>query len=325
MREIGGYFELENSSGQEYHIDAIALNCGRNALAYLAEARAYKKVYIPKFCCNSVETGLQKGGAVCERYNVDECFRPKLDKDLKHDEAVLIVNYYGILSEEEILSYQKRWGAIVVDNTQAFFQRPVNGADTIYSCRKFFGVADGAYLASEARLSRALEVDMSAPRMGFVLGRYEGRASDYYAQAAENNKRFNDEPMRLMSKLTHNLLRGIDYEAVKARRRENAEYLHARLEKKNQLNYLVPDGAFMYPFYGRGISGQGLRRYLQSAKIYVPCLWPDVLEREPEDSHEYQLADNIVPIPCDQRYDENDMELIVDKIEEYLKGEKDAG
>lgn len=36
MEEIGGYIEFENFRGRgEYYENAIALNCGRNCLAYL--------------------------------------------------------------------------------------------------------------------------------------------------------------------------------------------------------------------------------------------------------------------------------------------------
>lgn len=319
MKEIGGYFELEEYTGSEYHANAFAFNCGRNALAYLIQARGYKKVYIPRFCCDSVIVGVRKSGANFEWYDVDSRLRPVFDKTLKPKEAVFIINYYGQLSNEELHSYYRRWSAVIVDNTQAFFQKPASDMDTVYSCRKFFGVADGAYLASTVQSSGDFEIDTSAQYMGFVLGRYEGNASDYYAQAAENNKRFDDEPIRFMSKLTHNLLRGIDYKAVKRRRFENAVYIHERIGDKNQLDIHVPDGAFMYPFYGKGISGRALRQYLQTIKIYVPCLWPDVIERESKDSLASQLADEIVPLPCDQRYGQDTMKTLVGIIEDYLR------
>lgn len=33
----------------------------------------------------------------------------------------------------------------------------------------------------------------------------------------------------------------------------------------------------------------------------------------------YQLAENIVPLPCDQRYDIEDMDYILEKIYETVK------
>ena len=44
MKEYGGYIEFENYHGNMLHEGAISLNCGRNALAYLCEAKKIKTV-----------------------------------------------------------------------------------------------------------------------------------------------------------------------------------------------------------------------------------------------------------------------------------------
>ena len=44
MREIGGYIELETFRGRMLHEEATKLNCGRNALAYLCEAKKIEKL-----------------------------------------------------------------------------------------------------------------------------------------------------------------------------------------------------------------------------------------------------------------------------------------
>ena len=43
-------------------------------------------------------------------------------------------------------------------------------------------------------------------------------------------------------------------------------------------------------------------------------LWPNVLEDVAENDLEYSYAQNILPLPCDQRYDEVDMEYLAKKI-----------
>ena len=53
-------------------------------------------------------------------------------------------------------------------------------------------------------------------------------------------------------------------------------------------------------------------------RIYIPTLWPNVLQECPIDSLEYQYATDILPIPVDQRYDVGDMETIVDEIRGLL-------
>ena len=103
-----------------------------------------------------------------------------------------MVNYYGQLTNDKVVFLKKKFNRIILDNTQAFYQRPLLGIDTIYSCRKFFGVPDGAYLSSDCILNEELEVDISRNRMTHILGRYEGKASDYY-----NDFRTNDESLRM--------------------------------------------------------------------------------------------------------------------------------
>ena len=44
MKEIGGYFELELASKEEYHTSAIKLNSGRNAFKYILKAQNIKKI-----------------------------------------------------------------------------------------------------------------------------------------------------------------------------------------------------------------------------------------------------------------------------------------
>lgn len=122
-----------------------------------------------------------------------------------------------------------------------------------------------------------------------------------------------------MSKVTHNLLRAIDYDAVARERQHNAAYLHSHLKSINKLKIHVPYGAFMYPLMiDLSIKGGLVRKMLQQSKIYVPCLWPDTLCRTSTDTIAYQLAENIVPLPCDQRYNIDDMDYILEKIHEIV-------
>ena len=65
----------------------------------------------------------------------------------------------------------------------------------------------------------------------------------------------------------------------------------------------------MYPYYVK--DGVFLRKKLQDEKIYIPVLWPNVKEDLCATDTEYQLSDNILPIPCDQRYTVDDMNYII--------------
>lgn len=316
MLEIGGYIELDKYRLPMLHENAIKLNCGRNALAYLIESKNIAKLYIPKFNCDCI-TDLSKRMKVdYDTYSIDKNFKPIFNSKLNKDEYLYLINYYGQISNEEIKVYKDKYKNLIVDNAQAYFQMPVEGIDTLYTCRKFFGVSDGAILYTDLPLNCELEVDESFNRMRFVLGRFERNASEFYLESSKNNDLFDVEPVKYMSKLTYNLLHGIDYDYVGKKRTTNFEYLNRVFKDINQLQLCTPRGAFMYPLLIS--NGAEIRKELQQKKIYIPVLWPNVLNECSEDSIEYNYAKNILPLPCDQRYSEEEMEYMSKLILERM-------
>lgn len=312
MKEIGGYFGLDQLIDRPYHKNMIELNTGRNALLYLIKSKKIKKTYLPYYLCDSVSHILKKYEYEFEYYHVDKEFNPIFDKKLGHDEYLYIVNYYGQLTNEKINYLKNKYSRIIIDNTHAFFQKPIEKIDTIYSCRKFFGLPDGAYLSTDCQLDEELEVDISKDRMSHILGRFEGLASDYYNDFQENDKSFKYTPLKYMSNLTRNILGAIDYEKVTKTRDENYSYLESKLKEINKLKLIRPEGAFAYPLYIE--NGIEFRKKLAVKKIYIPTLWPNVTRDNVKASIEYDYAANILPLPCDQRYGVEDMGYLVNNI-----------
>ena len=309
MKEIGGYIELDTYTGKMLHDEGIKLNCGRNALAYIIKAKNIKKLWMPKFMCDSCDIVLSDNQVDVDYYSIGLDFKPVIKE---WDGWLYVVNFYGQLSNEYLSSLGKN---LIVDNAQAYFQKPIPGVDTLYTCRKFFGVADGAILYTD-KIIKVEEQDESFGRMHFLLGRYERSASEFYAEYVENNHFFKNEPTKRMSKLTENLLHGIDYEMVRKIRTQNFAYLNEKLHSLNKLNLVVPDGAFMYPLYID--NGEEVRKKLQAKKIFIPTLWPAVFNLCNEDDVEYDMAKNILPIPVDQRYGIENMEYIVQEIDKCI-------
>lgn len=309
MREIGGYIEFERNHGNEYHQGAIALNSGRHCLAYLIETKNIRKIHLPYYLCSSVREICDQYSVHINYYHIDENLTPEFNSSIGYDEYFYFVNYYGQFSNQFIKDLSNRISNLIVDNAQAFFQKPVEGIDTLYSCRKFFGVPDGAYLYTDKKLDRDLDRDISFKRMSYLLARYETNASDYYPEYISNNQLFTHEPIKLMSKLTENLLRGIDYRRVMSKREENFIFLHKKLAATNRLIIQAPLGPYMYPFLT--IDGLEKRKRMQKDKIYIPILWPNVLNVQTTRSLENEYAMNILPLPCDHRYSINDLEKML--------------
>ncbi len=313
MRELGGYIEFEYFYGKEYHEGAVALNSGRHCVEYLFLTKGIKKLYIPYFMCDSVSALCRDRGVEVEYYPIGLDFIPRFSKTLGEGEWLFIVDFYGQLTEKYLQEAKARFENIIVDNTQAFFKKPLADTETCYSCRKFFGVADGGYLYTSQRLKGELPYDYSHERMEFLFGRMEKTANAFYGRYVDNNELFANEPLKQMSKTTRNILRGLDYERIEKIRTRNFAYLHERLGEHNLLKLTVPQGAFAYPLYLK--NGGELRKILQREKIYIPTLWPDVFDRCKEGDLEYGMAKNILPLPIDQRYGEEDMEYLIEKIQ----------
>lgn len=306
-REIGGYLELERFGGSLLHEKALALSSGRACLAYLIRQRRIRKILLPDFLCDVVEQTCARYGVSVQRYPVGNDLRPTGRLSPAGDAWLYLVNFYGQLSGEEVAAWAARFPCLIVDNAQAYFAPALPGVDTLYTCRKFLGVADGGFLYTSAP-ERELETDESHSRMGFVLGRFERPAGEFFREASENNDRLAFEPKR-MSPLTENLLRAADEEAVCRKRTENFDRLHAALGELNLLAVRPTDGAYAYPLLLP--DGARVRRALIAQKIFVPTLWPNVLTDPAAGEAARRLAGDILPLPCDQRYGPEEMDAVI--------------
>lgn len=310
MQPIGGYFSLELPYGEEYHKNAIRLNTGRNCLEYILKARGYKKVYLPYYTCEVVLEPFKKLGVPYEFYHIDINLEIRDNLTLKADEALVYVNYYGLKQNYVEQLAEKIGERLIIDNTQAFYAMPIAGIDTFYTCRKFFGVPDGAYLYTDKKLNEEFEQDLSFERMTSLTKRIDLGAEAAYCDFQELSKSLVRQPIKLMSNLTQRLMQGVNYTSIAQQRRENYRRLHKALGMSNTLSLSLEKDAvpMVYPYLA---SYKGLREKLIENKVFVARYWPNVLEWTTKDDIEYLFAFQMQPLPIDQRYGEEDMTKII--------------
>ena len=316
MDAIGGYFSLELPLREEYHKDAIRLNTGRNCLEYIIRARGYKKVYVPYYTCEAVMEPINKLGVPYEFYHIDIHFEIRDKLLLKEGEALLYTNYFGLKQRYVEQLVEKLGNRLIVDNTQAFYAKPFQGIDTFYTCRKFFGVADGAYLYTEVRLGEVFEQDKSYNRMAHLLKRIDLSAEQGFQDFRRVDDGMENQPIRKMSKLTQRIMQGIDYALVAKQRRSNFLHFHERLQAANKLYIHLESEAIpmVYPYL---IDKEGLRQHLIQQHVFVAKYWPNVDDWCGEGTHEYLFANNLVSLPIDQRYDNSHMEYVLSCIIDF--------
>lgn len=319
MTEIGGYLDFERYEGREYYTNLLRFNTVRNAILFTIKEKRYQKVWLPRYLCCSIRNRLEQSHIKYDYYDITDTLAPDFHGPLSQDEVLLVVNYFGQFNNAQLRQLQKIHKNIIVDNTQSFFQHPSPGIDTVYTCRKYFGVADGAYLHLTIPSMQYDELpnDASYHRMLHLLGRFEKDASDFYPEFCKVDKSFEHEDIKKMSTLTQNILRSIDYDKIVKKRSTNFDTLHRALALRNKLNIYNKGGLYMYPYLTD--RGEQIKRDLVTKRIYVPTLWPNVLHDCSADSYEYYLAQNIVLLPIDQRYTVNDMNYMLTVLDKILE------
>lgn len=317
---IGGYFELELPYFDEYHNNAIRLNTGRNAFEYILRAKGYKKVYLPYYTCDVMLEAITKLNLEYEFYAIDSNFSPTFDfNTIKDCDVFVYNNYFGICHKQtnEVASNCKN---LIIDNSQAFYSKPIKDVDTFYSPRKFFGLPDGAYLYTDTLLNCEKKQDVSQDRCTHLLGRIDTGAENNYMSFVNNDFTLNRQPIMKMSNLTRRLLQSINYENIANCRIGNFNFLHDLLKDANELKLTTCTESEIPLVYPLLISnGNSLRMELIKKKIFVARYWPNVLEWCQKENFEYRMSFDMISIPIDQRYNKDDMKYIVDNIFKYFK------
>ena len=311
MKNVGGYFELELKQGEHYHQNALKLNTARNCLEYILKAKQYKKIFIPYYICEVILEPIQKLKIDYEFYHINNSLEPEKEYKLLNNEAFLYINYFGLKQEVVqylVNHYEKK---IIVDNSQAFYAKPIEGVDTFYSARKFFGVSDGAYLYTNKYLDEKLEQDISHTRMSHLLKRIDIGAKVGYADFQQNDNSLINQPIKKMSNLTDKLLRSIDYEYARLKRRKNYETLNEQLQSDNQIEFEFNESVvpMVYPYLS---NDKNLRTKLIENGIFVAKYWDNVRRWCSFDSLEYNFVEKLLPLPIDQRYDKIETSKIME-------------
>ena len=314
--EIGSFIELQFSKGKEFYhqlTDIARLNTGRAAIWHAFRVTGCKAIWIPYYQCETVREMLLKYGAEVTYYHINNNLNP-VDLNPEDNEAVLFVNYYGVMSHNRMVDLASKSKNSIIDNCQAFFNAPIADAMNVYSCRKFVGVPDGAYVIGKdahifvGEYSQCYSSDTAA----FLLMRIEyGCEGKSYEARSMNERRIDAEPIMKMSKLTRTILDGTDYEFIKRRRRENFRFAHdlfGNINKINPLKYYDEDTIPMvYPLV---IEDEQLIQRLFQVKHFQGHWWSYICDEQPEDSFEYWISKYVIPITIDQRYGKEELKYL---------------
>lgn len=326
-KEYGGYLPLELYRGNEHYstnsnYEVRAYNSGRAAIFLAINDSEASRCWIPNYLCEYVKNYLIDNGVSVVLYNINEKFEP-INIDYKEGDIILYVNYFGLIPEEYLNNIAHKYKRVIFDNTQAFFQKPVFTRSeriyNVYSCRKFFGVNDGAYLISSTFVKKEPKLmnSCSDTTFSFLVSAINNGTNAAYQKNLENEKRIASEGTCYMSPVTKAIMSSIDYENSKTLRIKNFSTLHKKLRQMNELSYIISDDAHDCMVYPLLIQDNDLRDFLIENKIYIPQWWKYILSMGVSNNFERKLSKYLLPLPIDQRYNDIDMEFIANIIIKY--------
>jgi hypothetical protein len=320
LTAVGGFFELETcGSGRLYHGDAVALCSGRAALRLILGAATPRRVLVPFYICDSALMPFDALGVPYAFYQLSPSLEPVLSAPLSPEEGLVYVNYFGLKAEYVSRLPAATRATVIVDDTQAFFQRGYERAWSFNSARKFFGVPDGAYAYGPGLAARAPAARLEEVRYDYLVNRLLGRQALAYQQYVEHEQHVPAEVLGA-STLAERLLAGIDYDRARQIRVRNFGVVHERLGRVNRLDIDLDRRGDAVPFcYPLLPDATISRELLWQAQIFVPRLWPEVEHRRGEGfAWERDLAARLLPLPIDHRYDAADMNRMCDVVVERL-------
>ncbi len=350
-KEIGSIFPLYPESFEQEGTffnpkDRILYSLCREAFTEIAKGlcETNRTVLIPAYTCQTVITPFEEAGWACIFFNVFKSLRIDVNhlNNLveRHHPSLLVVHpYFGMdLDENEtkaLLSIKNFGVKVVVDLTQCIFSnQKLPFADYIVgSYRKWFAIPDGGFMITQNNCNINQPIEENEPFVErqtdamYLRGQYfrnedqrTKQISIRLSKSADHVAEKNISPHR-MSVLSCQLLEKEDKLNNQQRRINNFNYLHDSIKKNNKYAFVCTniDQITTAPLYFTIYVENRRDLQLQLAKesIYAPVIWPVEDEKVLISENVRYIYDHLLAIPIDQRYDERDMERVVDVINNF--------
>lgn len=328
--EIGSFIEFgfSNNVDSDYYnkkygsskdFDIVKLNTARAGILHSLLSLGLKKILIPYYQCPSLIKFIEANNIEISFYSLDEFLLPMISNQ-SHETAFLLVNYFGVIDRTVLKKVAKQNLNVIIDNSQAFYCHPIKNSISVYSPRKFFGVPDGCFVIGKNLLDNSKYVqDYSSNTASFLFERVEHGCEKTYKNRTLNEERLDNSPILKMSLLSQSILSNTNYSKIKKSRKANYQYIHSLLSIYNNKeifhNFSDDCVPMVYPFMYEDIE---LLEYLKENKIFTGRWWSSVLHRVEANSIEASLSKFMLPIPIDQRYGKEEIDLIVKLIENRI-------
>lgn len=329
--------------GSEWDIQKIDLNTDnyyffrscRDSLYAIANLCKIKKVLLPAYSCDSMVTPFRNTGCEIDYYGIDinwqvDCF--ELKEKIKYCDAILIIDYFGrktfsrtLISELKSINPKL---IIIDDKTQNLFDFNRENDDidfTVASLRKWIAIPDGAVLFSKNKFLITFNTEsgfysdkLNAMQLKNSYLRNESIDKKNYLELFNKANKFLDNSIGIfeISDYSRNKLLYTDYIAMKKARLCNFRILNTYIQNDNVVKLTDNELSLYYPVL---VSNRDeIQKKLAHSNIYCPIIWEISNELEKKYPILGSISERILAIPCDHRYNSEDMKYICNTLKSIL-------
>ncbi|RHB49233.1 DegT/DnrJ/EryC1/StrS family aminotransferase [Exiguobacterium sp. AM39-5BH] len=294
-------------------------------------------VLLPKYICSSMILPFTESGYQCIFYDLDEKLNPVLET-LEVEQKVgvfLHLGYFGFNTNNNLREYITKLNEantiVIEDITHTLFSNFTRHSKNDYyvaSIRKWMGIATGGFAASNTHfLLQPID-----EQINFLELRLKGLSLKKMYIESQNEtlknsflNSFNQAELLLdeqsspyaMDEASQLFYDNLDVEDLVNKRRENYQVLEEGLKNVSFVESLFGDlegreCPFFYPILIKEVRNE-VKKALIDEKIYCPVHWPipKVLIENQIIDRKNSIYNEILSIPCDQRYGEQEMSHVV--------------
>lgn len=306
----------------------------RSGIMILIDLLEPASVWMPSYLCPTMIEAVEQNKTNLRFYEVGYNLHISLTDwvdQIQTGDLVVLIDYFGFPLSSKVAGLVKEQGGYVLEDAcQALLSEHVGQHSdfALFSPRKFIGVPDGGILVSccnvnfddvelkPAPVSRWLKM-LEATINRREFDQYGGERLWY--QLFQECESANFPGYFAMSDLSRGLLfNAFDYAKIAKRRIENYLLL------KNAFHDIVifrslPEGTVPLGFVIRHIDRDNIRQQLFAEQIYPSVHWQikGLVPKEFGESH--LLANQIMTLPCDQRYGADSMYRLISYFPKTLK------
>jgi dTDP-4-amino-4,6-dideoxygalactose transaminase len=352
VNEYGSSFELQQAIGNNNKLEdtnnLIFLRSAREALYHICNIANVNTVLMPSLCCVSMVQPFIQAGMKVVYFKINDDLTIDLNdlkKKIMNNALILVMHYFGkrSYSENDLVFIKDEYVnvSIIQDCTQHVFTKSLydSVADfNIGSIRKWCSIADGAFLYSKHIIMQ--DNIITDDRNSFVVDTYkamklkqiylsngDGKIKDEYRKLFADCMAFLKQPISKyrMSSLSRQLFcECVDTERIKNRRKTNHDILRHEIGSKfsDVLRYSYEQEAplcLVIVTENRDL----IQRELSHKGVYSQVLWPLTTEAKMECEFSEWFTAHMLAIPCDQRYNIEDMLAISNEVKEALTKSQD--